>query len=77
MKFTSSQPSQAHCNSTIPARTKPNSIRQSFARQTFQLTCFICQISSHISTVKVLRYTVQWNTAMGNTISFHEFLKLY
>ena len=48
VKFTSSQPSQAHCNSTIiflPARTKPDSIRQSFARQTFLNASFVnfCQ----------------------------------
>ena len=39
MKFTSSQPSQVHYNPTIiyfyQREQKPNSIRQSFAHQTF------------------------------------------
>ena len=43
MKFTSSQPSRAHHNNNLflPARTKPNSIRQSFARQTFWNALFV------------------------------------
>ena len=56
---TSSQPSRAHYNPTIIQREqKFNSIRQSFAHQTFWHASFIRQISSDFSTVKVLRYTV-------------------
>ena len=43
----------------LPAQVKTyNSIRQSFAPASNFLKCFIRQISSDFSTVKVLRYTV-------------------
>ena len=60
LKFTSSQPSRAHCNSTIIYFYQREQNLTQFIKVCSSnfLKCFIRQFSSDFSTVKVLRYTV-------------------